>query len=534
MDQWFVDLFDIISSQKKTSKMDLLLPELYSEFDILARNDNIDELSEVCQYITDENPFKTINKEYNTKANILCKKEVIKRLVILNDYNILDDEFNQILNTNSKKKVKDYLEMWSDNIIVSMHLKDIKNQFIPTVSVKPKKRTVKIKESVIDEFPEMKIKHDLEEKSIIEEKTKDYEIEPVKLEPFIEEEIIEPEVKIKEDLKVETKEKATPKKEAPVKTVITRKAETETPIIKAKEIPIPKVVVETKKAPQRSEKEILLSFVDMAIYKYKISINKEIIQNQTNPRRVIFGVMKDFVDETERNTTFFIELFQLLIEYTLDSLVSYIAEKSDMLKKLCILNIGLLNETDTSDIFSILDILKNEDIVYIKESLAERDVRTYIDKYMNNEIETNDLINFSNLASRNAPKMMETHEAIKAIDYFKNNILYNKTRVLDKDNIDVLYWSMILSAVLGVYVTRKNVSNYIDSINYVSEIANKLVNKIDILKIKSNIQFLAISYIRRIYKCGTSSPNYDNWWQKQKDDLQDAKLNALSILRPNE
>ncbi|MCK4552459.1 MAG: hypothetical protein KAU02_06020, partial [Tenericutes bacterium] len=137
MDKWFVDLFDIISGQKKTTKMDLLLPELYNEFDILARNDNIEELSEIYQYINDDNPFKTINVEYNNKANVFCKKEVIKRLIILNDYSILDDEFSEILSKNNKKIINDYLEVWRDNIIVTMHLKNIKEQFVPVQKKKP-------------------------------------------------------------------------------------------------------------------------------------------------------------------------------------------------------------------------------------------------------------------------------------------------------------------------------------------------------------------------------------------------------------
>ncbi|MCK4552253.1 MAG: hypothetical protein KAU02_04985, partial [Tenericutes bacterium] len=334
------------------------------------------------------------------------------------------------------------------------------------------------------------------------------------------------------EIKTETKVKDTPKKVVSVKPVIIEEIKKQPPVKKTMEDSEPKSVIKPKKNSEKTEKEILLGFVDMAIYKYKISINKEIIKKQTNPKRIIFGVMKDFVDEKERTTTFFVELFQLLIEYNLDSLISHIAEKSVMLKKLCVLNIGLLNETDLSNIFSLLDTLRNEDIIYIKESISEREIRTYIDNHKSDDYKTEDLITFSNLASMKAPKQMETHEAIKAIDYFTNSIFYNKTKALYEDNIDVLYWSMILSAVLGIYVSRKNVSNYIDSMNITSKIAIKLLNKIDKSSLKSKIQNLTISYIRRIYKSGTSSHNYDNWWQKQKDDLLDAKLNALDILRP--
>ena len=538
MDKWFVDLFDIISGQKKTTKMDLLLPELYNEFDILARNDNIEELSEIYQYINDDNPFKTINVEYNNKANVFCKKEVIKRLIILNDYSILDDEFSEILSKNNKKIINDYLEVWRDNIIVTMHLKDIKEQFVPV----QKKKPIKVKKSTLDnlpevnEFPDMKVTKDLKEESIKEVIIKDEEITqveaPIKIDPIIEDKIVEPKVLIKKEIKTETKVKDTPKKVVSVKPVIIEEIKKQPPVKKTMEDSEPKSVIKPKKNSEKTEKEILLGFVDMAIYKYKISINKEIIKKQTNPKRIIFGVMKDFVDEKERTTTFFVELFQLLIEYNLDSLISHIAEKSVMLKKLCVLNIGLLNETDLSNIFSLLDTLRNEDIIYIKESISEREIRTYIDNHKSDDYKTEDLITFSNLASMKAPKQMETHEAIKAIDYFTNSIFYNKTKALYEDNIDVLYWSMILSAVLGIYVSRKNVSNYIDSMNITSKIAIKLLNKIDKSSLKSKIQNLTISYIRRIYKSGTSSHNYDNWWQKQKDDLLDAKLNALDILRP--
>ena len=61
--------------------MDLLLPELYSEFDILARNDNTDELTKIYQYINKKNPFQTIDKTYNKNANTILKKKSLNDLL---------------------------------------------------------------------------------------------------------------------------------------------------------------------------------------------------------------------------------------------------------------------------------------------------------------------------------------------------------------------------------------------------------------------------------------------------------------------
>ena len=63
MDSWFIELFDIISRQRETLKVEMLLKELYGEFDILVRRHSIQELKEIYYYAEEKNQINTVNIE---------------------------------------------------------------------------------------------------------------------------------------------------------------------------------------------------------------------------------------------------------------------------------------------------------------------------------------------------------------------------------------------------------------------------------------------------------------------------------------
>ena len=88
---------------------------------------------------------------------------------------------------------------------------------------------------------------------------------------------------------------------------------------------------------------------------------------------------------------------------------------------------------------------------------------------------------------------------------------------------------MVLAAYLGIYIEREYESDYTKSIKIIDEMANLMISLAnDNLKVV--IRTLAKYYVRKVYKTATSSDNYDNWWARQKDDLSDAKLEAIMNL----
>ena len=198
--------------------------------------------------------------------------------------------------------------------------------------------------------------------------------------------------------------------------------------------------------------------------------------------------------------------------------------------KVCTLNIGLLNEKEIVNKKQLIELVQDEVAEYISLSTCEISLREFID-YQNYSDETIDNINkYAIKASISAPNMVKAFTVVDCIEYFNNSIYPKQSRVIDLDNITHLYWSMILACYLSIYTERDVESDYTKSIRFITEIALKMIQLIDDDSIKLVIRTLAISYVRRAYNSAVKCDNYENWWERQKDDLLDAKLESVYSL----
>jgi len=133
-------------------------------------------------------------------------------------------------------------------------------------------------------------------------------------------------------------------------------------------------------------------------------------------------------------------------------------------------------------------------------------------------------------AAYSAPSMIEAFQATEAIDYFINNVISNKHQLIDIRNLCHVYWSLILAASVGIYVKRSHVSDYTESMDWISSSALLLAERIEEPEVKDSIKVLATSYVTKIYRLGCKSDDYDDWWERQRDDLRESKNDNLASI----
>lgn len=584
MDQWFNQLFDIIGKQVEYKKVDMLLPEIYSELDIVARKENIIELHEIYDFVNEKNPVKTEDPDYNKLAHDKLKKEILKRHVMLRDMSILSHDLEELLLTNNQRAVNKFISNWKESKFVSNYLEEIVfNSKKPKKAVRPEnvQRTVKVnipkivKEPVVKEVKEKPVP---KPKPIIKEAPKKEVIADAFLEPEIElkkevflEPVFEPEPEIKEPIakkvveekilevipkpfvekKPEPVKKHRKEKKAKVIDSFPKKKVSKSSFIEPNEVilkpkfdrdlPRPNDKTQTqeptlnKPAEIHIEKDPYDSFfncVSILSSKYSMLVNVEMLKKLTNPKPNFSRFLIQYIDEQDRNARFFIELIKVLTEYSLEDIISQIIEKSFKIKKLLCFNTGLFNMEDLNTKSELLDIVKNQDFDFIKMSLYERKLRQYIDNLHAKDSTTEDIKKKTLEISRFAPLLIETFYAADAISFFKINLLEKNDRIVEPGQLSHLYWAMMLSTSVCIYVIRTKHSEYIDSMNCVADFGNQLIKESSDSSIRKACKILASTYIRKIYKMATDLPDYAEWWDRQKDDMLDTKRKALALLNP--
>ena len=484
MDQWFKDLFDIISSQKKANKIDLLLLELYSEFDILARNRDKDELIEIYNFIKDENPINTNDIVFNKDAFLILKKELMTRLILLNDLSVIDEEIERLIIDNNKKDIKDFHNLWRTNAFIYKYIEDKIN-----------------------------------DKDLLKKKAKKVEPKPIQeiySEPIIEEtkkEIIEEPSDIHKEAITEEKISLF-KSTTPIK-----KPE---PIIK--ETPKPKKILNHSDAMN-----LFFDLIARLNAEYDINLDIVKLKQQSNPKRGVYTAVKEYIDRTDINAVALLKMFNLFKEFNEEELIDYLADMSKTVRKVCTFNIGLLSEEYIDEKKKIIEFISENKSDYISLSLCEVILHEFIESKNYNDVVTHSLLKYSTKASLKVPKIIKAHEVSDCIEYFESSVYPKQSRKFDSKNINHLYLAMILSAYLGIYIEREYESDYSKSIKLIVEIANSMI-ALGNQNLEMIIRTLAKSYISKIYKSATISENYDSWWDRQKEDLNDAKLEAIMNL----
>lgn len=510
MDNWFKDLFDIVKKQRDPMKLELLMPKIYSEFDILVRDRDIFELEEIFNYINSSNFFNSTNPKQNEKIKLECEQEIIFRLVLLDDFSMLNKTVDDLINNDEPHILNKYLDSWKHKSFIYDYIKNRINSIIP---IQPDKdisnsRNKKVKEEkpIKDKKTEIKKIKSIETKKVIE-KEKAIEVEkPILKKPIIKVNLYEDdELQSSVEIIEENKEKA-PKK-----------------------TPKKPVVKEPKKEITETDKN--LDLIDLIIEKYPIIVNKEKLSNLTNPKFAFYRIVTEYIDSDNRDIDFFIEFVNLCVTNGFMDLVHFIAQKSKALRHVASFNIAFLNEPDIDKCKKLLDFLRDENVDYINTSLNELTLLLYVDNlYQGDEI-TNNIITETKKVARFVPRLTETYEHTESINFFINNILSPKTRTIDMTNVNHLYWSMVLATYLGIYVFHSKESDYIECMETVTEVSLQLSIHIEDQSMKNILKELALSYVRKIYKAGITSPNYDSWWVRQVDDLRDSKLECLSKLK---
>jgi hypothetical protein len=518
MDQWFNQLFEIIGRQNESKKTEMLLPEIYGELDILTRKQNIIELQEIYEFVEKNSPINTEDPIYNKSAYTKLKKEILKRHVMLRDFSVINRDINKLLLTNNQKEINKMLNVWKDSKYVYNYLQETIFNSKQTKKVsRPEqaKKTVKVKPPVVRTKP------------IEKPEPKPETVEPIEV--SIVSDVMKP---------VLTKKVEVSQKEPELRTIVKPKVDS-VPEVKVVE---PKPVIEERETitdakpvvivPPKDPYELFFDCIAIISKRYKMTVNVEMLRKLSNPKPNFSRFLLQYIDEQDRNSRFFIELFKLLTEYDLIDLITYILNKSFKIKKLCTYNIGLLNETDLETKYELLDIIVKQDFDFIKMSDYERKVRLYIENLHAKDNTTEDIQKRVFEISKFAPLMMQTFYASDAIGFFKINIDTVQDRIIESDNLSHLYWSMLLAVSLSVYVLRDKYTDFISSMDCIADMANLLIKKTDDLEIKYAVKTLATSYIRRIYKIGTKLPEYEEWWDRHKDDMLESKHKGLAILNP--
>ena len=556
MDNWFLELLNIINRQSEERKVEMLLPELYSEFDILARNFDGASLKELYEFINTNNPIHTTDKEYNQISLEKLKRNLLKRMVMIDDLSIIEQELLILISNKKRKASKEYVKSWKDYTYVHERLLDLftssysssrpaKKTVKPDIEPEPEVKDLVIEESIVEETPlqgefeEIKDNEATEEdvfESVIESKPDPEPIpEPIVVEePEIVEETIKPEIdedviSEPEDIQepVEDPEPVVEEEPEPIIKKNPKKNIPSKPVI-ALDVSIPKT---TDRNETTNDPNLFFDFLDVVTVKYPIIINIEALRRLSNPKPSFYRMFVGFIDENERDEDFFIELINYLFEFDLYDFVTYITDKSIRLRKLCIYNIGLLNIKNTTKKFKLIFLLSQENTDYIKNSLLERELRVYIDSLTMADDTTDELYHNCEAITQIAPKQIDTTTAIDSISYFKNHVLNTHDPIIDENNPTHLYWAIILSACLCIYVAREKDYTFTGSMDFVAKKAVRLIEVIEDETQKINVQRLAIDYIRRVYKAGEKSPNYVKWWDRQRDDFFDQKLSAIQTIR---
>ncbi len=581
MDSWFVELFEILSKQTDMVKTDRFLPELYSEFDILTRSRDLDELQEIYKFVRSANPLKTTNSSYNDRIYIELRKEIIQRLLLLNDFSMIDLDINELLVQGNQRQVDEYLRMWKNKSIVYNRLKDLVDRYkapIPQAKKTPKPKPVEEpEEEIIEEVPEEQ-ETIISEPAITEEKEiiappvteptirptpnledskkadttaaktepiKQAEPEPEILSPKVIEIEKDPEKKSEPTIKtppVETKTKpeikkveARPKKqdtkiEEIPKRVEKQKPEPKKPVIIPKQTPEPEPV---KPRPKQFEMDqnkdySFFDFVNLMYERYKIKANIEMLNKMGNPNPTYYRAVIDYIDSEPRDAIFFIDMINFVSGFNHQALVALMIDRSIMLKKLTNFNIAMINEKDIDNRCELLGLLGNDVLEHISLSRHEKKLHKYVKQHEHMDEIAETLQMHAYTAASAAPSMIEAGYATEAIDYFINNVISIKHQLIDIRNMSQIYWSMILAATLGIYVKRSHVTDYTESMDWISGAALLLAEKYEDHDLRATIKTLATSYIQRIYRLGAKSDDYDDWWERQRDDLRSSRDDNLA------
>lgn len=490
MDSFFDELFQIVKRQVDTNKMDGLLPKVYHEFDVLVQYENNDELNEIYHYVARENPIQTNDSLYNDIFYTQLKKEILKRLFQLNDFTSLNEEIDPIMLEGSEDDIERYLQSWEDSILIYNYLRER--------TLEPVQKKTKPLPKASDSISEEPIKKDTS-----------------KLVP--QKEIVKP--------------KKTPKtveKEPEVWPTYVAPRESAPPRETAKVVkPAPAVRTPAAESPDKFQ---VLEFVNQFLERYDIVVNREALRKLGNPKPTFFRIVTDYVDLQQRTPYFYIELFLFLEQASYPDLIEHIIARSIRFRKLASVHIGLLQEPEMDSKLKLLDLLKDNETDYIQQSQKEVKLRLFMDGFKQDMETVYTIKKNATAAAIKAPLTVHADFVSGPIHYCKHNILSRGDSIIDESNIAHLYWSMILCACLGIYVTREKVYDFIDAMDCISHSAVLLIQQISNNPIKIIIQDLAKYYIREIYQAATLTNDYDNWWARQKEDLLNSKLNGISKL----
>ncbi len=484
MDSFFDELFQIVKRQVDTNKMDGLLPKVYHEFDVLV------QLNEIYQYVAKENPIQTSDSLYNGIFYTQLKKEILKRLFQLKDFTSLNEEIDPLILEDSEEAIEEYLQSWEDSILIYNYLRE---RTLEPIKKKPetitKTKASKPKEPVKQELPEpVKKEEKVKTKKTTTKVEKEPEAWPTYVAPRVE----------------------TPRRE-PAKVVK----------------PAPAVRAPSADSPDKPQ---VLEFVNQFLERYDIVVNREALRKLGNPKPTFFRIVTDYVDTQRRTPYFYIELFLFLEQASYSDLIQHIIARSIRFRKLASVHIGLLQEPQMDSKLKLLDLLKDDETDYIQQSQKEVKLRLFIDGFKQDMETVYTIKKNATAAAIKAPLTVHADLVSGPIHYCKHNILTKVDSIVDETNIAHLYWSMILCACLGIYVTREKVYDFIDSMDYIAHSAVLLIKQINDIHIKLIIVDLAKYYIREIYKAATLTNDFDNWWTRQKDDLLNSKLNGIRNL----
>lgn len=564
MDKWFLQLFELIKRQKDTRKVEMLLPELYIEFDILARLENTDGLKDIYTHLEELDPFNTDDKVFNKNGYKKLKRELLKRLIILNDLTIIEDEARELVLQDDQKRIKKYLTSWKDHSYVHAFLIEYFDKYStakPPKKVKPKKVKLEepieeVKEIVKEEkkFEEVFESSPKEVLEIIQEKPKHKPViiqhksieEPVE-EIVKHEEIIfqgddevpdkEPiqELETKTDVKIKKEKKKSsflkkekqekhhePKEDIPPVESIAAK-----PIKEVEEDHTDKPI-ETEEKPRSYTKDFD-GLMDLLTDKYQLTVNIERLDTLGDPRPNFYRILAGFIDSTSRDALFFIDLFKILQAYEENDFITYIAGKSNWLRKLCTMNIGLINVADTRNIFDLLNYLEEQEYDFIEKSLLEKKLRIYFDSLSSNSEMAGKIFGHASKVGALAPKQVDESSVFDSVDFFNKKVISSNSQV-DLENPTELYWSIILATGLCTYVLRYKDYDFTSSLNCINKFSIKLISLIENKELVDAMVILFKTYLRNIYKFGTKAPGYEDWWKGQKDSMLDAKLDAIGEL----
>ncbi len=531
MDSWFVELFDIVMKQKETEKMDRLLPKVFNEFDVLVRSNNLEELWSIHDFIKSEQPVQTDDVIYNHIKLNECLKEITYRIVLLDDFSVLDQDMSEIINSGDGNKMEEYLGLWKDFRIIYDYL----IAYMESDAELDGKETLPMEEEIPDNngFEEF-LEEEPETKPIPEEK------QIPKPEPITEPVVIEPAPEIESDSQTESFEEPEPIEESKL-TIETQESvevepvleeEIKTPVDKPKPIPelsTPKEDPKPVPSPIPSNpKENFFLFFDELLKSYPTKIDKERLILMSDPIPTFIRLFLEHIDSEIRTPDYFLTLFTFFETKGYFELADFVIEHSKMLEKCLTVNIGLLHIEHVDQLRQIFDHVRVPMSKVQANAYYEILLYTYIDDFGIETPTTKAIHRLSEEITKNAPYQIETHEATGAIEFFLNHILLKPGTDFDSENQPQLYWSIILAAGLGIHVVRRNATDYQTLIDYISLAGTHLFHLSESKDIKEAIKAQCLTYVRAIHKTALSSVHYASWWTRQVDDLLDSKLNAVN------